>query len=91
MDMESREDSARTEKALIIAKNLLAMNMPPEQVTTATGLTRTHRRGGDKPAVCVVRCFYRSDYYFGNFLSFFFFSAIFSFDKQYISCFRKHK
>ena len=43
MDAESREDEARAEgekaKAIVIAKNLLALDVPLEKVISATGLT----------------------------------------------------
>ena len=39
-DMVSRVDGARHDERTIIAKNLLRMKLPIEQITAATGLTQ---------------------------------------------------
>ena len=39
-DMATSEDMGSRERALAIARNLLGMNMPLDQMVTATGLNR---------------------------------------------------
>ena len=38
-DMATAENRGEKRKALVIAKNLLSMNLPLDQIATATGLT----------------------------------------------------